>query len=112
MKISIKDQNYYNTINACKDNGTNGVEYVRTLIAKSFDNGIEHCKQLYEEKLRWIPVDEFEFKIKDLTDPETLICKKNNKYSVIDITDLFSISYVKNQFDYCRYLQHNKSKYF
>lgn len=58
MKISIKDQNYYNTINSCKDNGTTGVEYVRTLIDKSFENGIEACKQLYEEKLRWIPVEE------------------------------------------------------
>ena len=68
-----------------------------------FQAGYICCQQEYEEKLRWIPVEEFKFIIKDSDNPDTIICKEDNRYSVIEITDLYSINYVKNNFSHCRY---------
>ena len=66
-------------------------------------NGVIITKQEYEEKLRWIPVEEFDFKIKESNEPDIVICKEDNRYSVIEITDLYSVNYVKNNFSHCRY---------
>ena len=68
-----------------------------------FMAGAEFAIEKYEEKLRWIPVEEFKFIIKDSDNPDTIICKEDNRYSVIEITDLYSINYVKNNFSHCRY---------
>ena len=68
-----------------------------------FQAGYICCQQEYEEKLRWIPVEEFKFIIKDSDNPDIIICKEDNRYSIIEITDLYSINYVKNNFSHCRY---------
>ena len=67
-----------------------------------FDSEIEKVRKEYEEKLRWIPVEEFDFKIKESNEPDIIICKEDNIYSVIEITDLYSVNYVKNNFSHCR----------
>ena len=72
-------------------------------IEKAVIFGYELCQQEYEEKLRWIPVEEFDFKIKESNEPDIVICKEDNRYSVIEITDLYSVNYVKNNFSHCRY---------
>ena len=79
-------------------------------IANAFQNGAQfgyalaenRIKKEYEWKLRWIPVEEFDFKIKYTNSPDIIICKEDNRYSVIEITDLYSINYVKNNFSHCR----------
>ena len=72
-------------------------------IEKAVVFGYELCQQEYEEKLRWIPVEEFDFKIKESNEPDIVICKEDNRYSVIEITDLYSVNYVKNNSSHCRY---------
>lgn len=72
-------------------------------VEKAVIFGYELCQQEYEEKLRWIPVEEFDFKIKESNEPDIVICKEDNRYSVIEITDLYSVNYVKNNFSHCRY---------
>ena len=75
----------------------------QTSSESAFMCGYNMACQEYEEKLRWIPVEEFKFIIKDSDNPDTIICKEDNRYSVIEITDLYSVNYVKNNFSHCRY---------
>ena len=76
---------------------------LETVKANCFLAGYKDCQKEYEEKLRWIPVEEFEFKIKSPENPDIIIFKEDNRYSVLEITDLYSINYAKNNYSHCRY---------
>ena len=97
-----KTEEYVNSLTIIGDL-SHSEEEMKSYSRTDFVAGYSLCQKEYEEKLRWIPVEEFKFIIKDSDNPDTIICKEDSRYSVIEITDLYSINYVKNNFSHCRY---------